>query len=139
MIRAFVLSVVFLVAAYDTIVGIYLLAAREPYRVNGGDAMWARRTPALWGGDDSPLLRSLFRRLGAFSLHTGVVTAAWAVAAREDPRMLTALLVVYTLTGLAFFANDRAYFRGTRYFLVKQALGALWAAALVAQVTAVWR
>jgi hypothetical protein len=69
--------------------------------------------------------------MGAFSLHTGVITAVWAWMARSEPRWLTALLVTYTITGLAFFATDRAYFRGTGYFVGKQVLGALWAAALV--------
>jgi hypothetical protein len=133
-IHAFVLSVVFLVAAFDALVGLRMLFAREPYRVNGPDALWARRAPALWSGDDGELLRSLFGRLGAFSFHTGVATAVWAFLGRREPRMLTALLVTYTLTGLTFFYNDRTYFRGTRYFVVKQVLGGLWAAALVAQV-----
>lgn len=131
MVHALVLSVVFLVALYDAVVGVRLLVSPAPYLVNGGDALWAQRTPALWQGEAGPLLRSLYRRLGAFSLHTGVITAAWAWLGRDEPRLLTALLATYTLTGLAFFANDRTYFRGTRYFAQKQALGALWAAALL--------
>lgn len=134
MVHAIVLSVVFFVAAFDTLVGLRLLTSREPYRVNGADSLWAKRAPALWEGDDGPLLRSLFGRLGAFSFHTGVATGVWAFLGRTEPRLLTALLVTYTLTGLTFFANDRAYFRGTRYFAMKQALGGLWAAALVLQV-----
>ena len=129
-----VLVVVFLVALYDTLVGAYLLVARAPYRVNGAGALWARATPPLWDGEHGALLRSLYRRLGAFSFHTGVATAVWAWLGHDDARVLGALLVTYTITGLGFFVNDRTYFRGTRYFVVKQALGALWAAALVAHL-----
>ncbi len=78
-----------------------------------------------------PAVASLYRRLGAFSLHAGVMTIVFAgVGARHRPT-LTALLVGYTLTGLAFFATDHAYFRGTPYFAVKQVFGALWMLALV--------
>ena len=129
-----VLAVVFLVALFDTVVGVRLLASRTPYLVNGADALWARESPPLYGGDAAALMRSLYRRLGAFSFHTGVSTAVWAWFGRDDARVLGALLVTYTLTGTAFFATDRTYFRGTRYFLVKQAFGALWAAALVAHL-----
>jgi len=129
-----VLAVVFLVAVFDIAVGVRLLASRAPYLVNGVDALWARESPRLYDGDAAALLRSLYRRLGAFSLHAGVSTVVWAWFGRDDARVLGALLVTYTLTGTAFFATDRAYFRGTRYFLVKQVFGALWAAALVAHL-----
>ena len=129
-----VVGVVFLVALFDTTVGVRLLASRTPYLVNGADALWARESPRLYSGESAALLRSLYRRLGAFSLHTGVATAVWAWFGRDDARLLGALLVTYMLTGTAFFATDRTYFRGTRYFLIKQALGALWAAALVAHL-----
>lgn len=43
-------------------------------------------------------------------------------------------LVTYTLTGTAFFVTDCTSFRGTRCFLVKQVLGALWSAAPVAHL-----
>jgi hypothetical protein len=138
MAHVLVLSVVFVVALFDVGVGVILLVSRTPYLAHGARGLWAERTPALWSGETSVLLRSLYRRLGAFSFHTGAVTAVWAWTARDEPRLLTALLVTYTLTGLAFFATDRAFFRGTRYFVVKQALGAHWAAALVGHLSATW-
>lgn len=134
MVHTLVVGVVFLVALFDTVVGVRLLVSHAPYLVNGTDALWARESPRLYSGEAATLLRSLYRRLGAFSFHTGVSTAVWAWFGRDDARLLGALLVTYTLTGTAFFATDRTYFRGTRYFLVKQALGALWAAALVAHL-----
>jgi len=137
-IRLLVLLAILVVALFDVAVGVRLLASRRPYLAHGGRGPWAERTPPLWSGQSEVLLRSLYRRIGAFSLHTGVVTAVWAWVARDDAGWLTVLLVTYTITGLAFFANDRAFFRGTRYFAVKQVLGALWAAALVGQLW-VWR
>lgn len=129
-----VVGVVFLVALFDTVVGVRMLASPAPYLVNGADALWARESPRLYDGDAAALLRSLYRRLGAFSFHTGVATAVWAWFGRDDARVLGALLVTYTLTGTAFFVTDRTYFRGTRYFAVKQVLGALWAGALAAHL-----
>lgn len=134
MIHTLVLAVVFLVALFDTVVGLRMLLGREPYRVNGADALWARASPALYAGEAGPLLRSLYRRLGAFSFHTGVATAVWAWLGHDDALVLGALLVTYTVTGLGFFVNDSTYFRGTRYFVIKQALGALWAAAVAAHL-----
>lgn len=134
MVHTLVLAIVFVVALFDTAVGIRLLASRAPYLVNGSDALWARDSPRLYNGEAAAVLRSLYRRLGAFSFHTGVSTAVWAWLGRDDARVLGALLVTYTLTGTAFFVTDRTYFRGTRYFLLKQVLGALWAAALVAHL-----
>jgi len=133
-VHSLVVAVIFLVAIFDTAVGIRLLTSRTPYLVNGTDALWARESPRLYSGEAAALMRSLYRRLGAFSFHTGVATGVWAWFGRDDARLLGALLVTYTLTGTAFFATDRTYFRGTRYFLVKQVLGALWAGALVAHL-----
>jgi hypothetical protein len=130
----FVLSVIFLVAIADAFVGLYLLVSRSPWLAHGAAGPWAEAAPSLWSGDARRLLESLFRRMGAFSFHTGAVTFVWAWMARGEPRWLTTLLVTYTITGLAFFGTDRAYFKGTRYFVYKQVLGGLWAAALVAQL-----
>lgn len=134
MVHALVLGVIFLVALFDTIVGVRLLVAREPYRINGAGTLWATDGARLYDGEAGTLLRSLYRRLGAFSLHTGVATAVWAWVGRDDALVLGALLVTYTITGQGFFVNDLTYFRGTRYFLIKQVLGTLWAAAVVAHL-----
>jgi hypothetical protein len=134
MVNVFVLSVIFLVAIADASVGLYLLASPTPWFAHGPAGPWANHAPSRFSGDARLLLESLFRRMGAFSFHTGAVTAVWAWMARGEPRWLTTLLVTYTITGLAFFGTDRAYFKGTRYFVFKQMLGGLWAAALVAQL-----
>ena len=134
MISLAILAVILLVAVFDIVVGARMLASPAPFLVNGEQTLWSRRAPELWRGDERALLESLYRRLGAFSLHTGVATAVWALMARDQPLMLTVLLGTYTLTGLAFFAGDRKFFAGTRYFVVKQALGALWSLALVLSI-----
>lgn len=133
---AFVLAVVLGVAAFDVIVGARLLASPRPFDVNGPGTIWASAGPAAFDRD-AALAGSLFGRLGAFSLHTGVATAVWALSSIDRPVSLLALLGTYTLTGLAFFHGDRKYFAGTRYFAWKQALGGLWSAALVVQALTV--
>jgi hypothetical protein len=129
-----VLAVVLLVAGFDIVTGVRLLVSDAPHLVNGADTLWARATPLVSQGEGAALLASLYGRLGAFSLHVGVTTAAWALFARRQPRLLTALLVIYLVTGCAFFLNDVRFFQATGYFRVKQALGALWALALVVQL-----
>ncbi len=131
MARALVFSAVFVVALFDIVTGLRLMLSRTPYRAHGASGVWAERTPAAWSGETEILLRSLYRRIGAFSFHAGVVTVVWAWMARNDPRWLSALLVTYALTGLGFLINDWTFFRGTKYFVWKQVLGTLWTLALV--------
>ncbi len=136
LVHTFVLGVIALVALLDGVVGVRLLTSPEPWLVNGAGTLWARDAPALWSGASASLIRSLYRRLGAFSVHTAAVTAVWAWLGRDDSRAITTLFVVYTATGLAFAANDREYFRGTRYFAFKQVIGGLWALAFLAHLFA---
>lgn len=126
-----VLGIVLVVAAYDAATGIRLLASPEPELVNGADTLWARATPLVAGGDPARLVASMYARLGAFSLHAGVSTAVWAILGRRHRPALTALLVTYLVTGLAFFRSDTVYFQGTSYFVLKQIFGALWTIALI--------
>ena len=79
----------------------------------------------------SALVEALFRRMGAFSLHAGVVTVAGAVLGRKHRALMTGVLVLWMVDGLAFFATDRAAFMGTPYFMAKQVIGGFWALALV--------
>src|SRR5688572_19182432 len=129
-----VLAVILLVAGFDIVTGVRLLVSDAPHLVNGSDTLWARVAPLVNTGEGAQLLASLYGRLGAFSLHVGVTTALLALVARNQPRLLTGLLIVYMVTGCAFFLNDVRFFEGTGYFHVKQALGGLWALALVLQL-----
>lgn len=120
------------VAIFDVSMGLYLLFSPTPELAHGASAIWAR-APELVpreGAEGARLLGSFFSRLGAFSLHAGVSTLVWLWLARGEGRMTTALLVTYLVTGLGFFASDTRFFEGTTYYLVKQALGAIWMLAL---------
>jgi hypothetical protein len=125
--RIAVLVVVAIVAVSDLAVGIFLLASHEPWRAHGPGTVWSESAALA----SIPAVASLYRRLGAFSLYAGVMTLVFAgVGARHRPT-LTALLFGYAIVGVAFFATDTAYFRGTAYYSIKQAFGALWMAAIV--------
>jgi hypothetical protein len=126
-----VLAIVLVVAAYDVVTGVRLLTSPAPWLVNGSDTLWARATPLVEGGEPARLVASMYARLGAFSLHAGVGTAVWAALGRRHRPALTALLVTYLVTGLAFFRGDTTYFQGTNYFVLKQIFGALWVIALI--------
>jgi len=125
-----VLAIIAVVALWDIAVGAFLLGSSEPWRAHGPGTLWADASALVV----VPAVVSLYRRLGAFSLHAGVMTLVFAAIGMRHRPTLTALLFGYTLTGLAFFATDNAYFRGTPYFLVKQVFGALWTLAIVIHV-----
>ncbi len=129
--RISVLAIVVLVGLYDALTGLRMLVSAEPWRAHGPDTLWAHAGPAAAQLDAiAQLTMSLYRRVGAFSLHAGVITLMLAWLGRRHRPALSALLVTYLITGVAFLATDAAYFRGTFYFAVKQALGAVWAAAV---------
>ena len=122
-----VLAIVFLVAFWDVVVGARLLFSSSPQIAHGASTLWAGA-----GAPTTPAVASLYHRLGAFSLYAGLMTMAFAaVGARHRPT-LTVLLIGYMVTGLGFFWNDLAYFRGTPYFFVKQVFGGLWVLAVIA-------
>ena len=77
------------------------------------------------------LLASLFDRIGAFSLHAGLASIVWCATAWRNRKAMSALLLTYLVTGLAFFSSDLRYFAGTTYFVVKQVLGAFWMFAII--------
>jgi hypothetical protein len=137
-VTALVLAVIFGVAALDVVVGLWLLASPRPFDVNGARTLWASSGPGAFSADPA-LARSLFSRLGAFSLHTGVATTVWALSTLERPDLRLVLLLTYALTGAAFLHGDRRDFAGTRYFAMKQGIGVLWSAALIAQIVLVAR
>jgi hypothetical protein len=127
-----VVAVVVAIGLFDASVGAFLLLSPTPWIAHGSGTIWLN-APAAAGTDPTTaaLLMSLFRRLGAFSFHVGVLTAALGLVGRRDRRVLSLVLALYTVDGLAFLFTDRAYFLGTPYFLMKQFIGAVWAAAVV--------
>lgn len=128
--RAFVLAVIVLVALWDLAIGARMLLSAEPWLAHGRDTVWSN-AGALGA---VPGVVSAFRRLGAFSLHAGIVTLVFAAIGAKHRPTLTALLFTYAITGLVFFATDASYFRGTPYFFAKQFFGVLWAAAIAAHL-----
>ena len=140
--RRFVLAIVFGVAGFDIVSGIRLLTVDEPWLLAGYATSW-NALPATVRADGGvrAFVAGPYRRVGAFSLHTGVVTLVWAILARNDRRLLTVLLVVYTLSGVVMFSVDWAYTRGTGYIVLKQVIGTLWAMAVMAHLysASAWR
>lgn len=128
----FVVIVVGSVGLLDVVTGGWLLFSATPWTAHGPQTVWMN-APAVSSSssDANALVEALFRRMGAFSLHAGVVTVAGAVLGRKYRSLMTGVLVLWMLDGLAFFATDRAAFVGTPYFLAKQVIGGFWALALV--------
>ncbi len=123
----FVLVVVVLIGMLDFATGAFLLASPEPWLAHGRETVWSL-APSV----PADLSMSLFRRIGAFSLYAGTVTIVWAWFGKADRRLLSALLITYSVVGVAFAYADNAYFTGTTYLRLKQAIGAVWTAALLA-------
>jgi hypothetical protein len=128
----FVAAIVAAVGLLDVVTGLWLLASPTPWTAHGPDTVWLQ-APAIIARapEAAPLIDALFRRTGAFSLHAGVVTIVGAWLGRRHRALMTGLLVVWMIDGLAFFVTDRAAFEGTPYLLAKQVIGGAWALALV--------
>lgn len=125
-----VVAVVAAVGLLDVVTGGYLLFSSTPWLAHGPDTVWLRAPEVVSTSAQAALLVvALFRRTGAFSLHAGMVTIAGAVLGRRDRRLMTGLLVLWMIDGVAFFATDRATFAGTPYLVAKQIVGTAWALA----------
>jgi hypothetical protein len=124
-----VAAIVILVGLYDVCIGLFMLFSTSPHLAHGTTTLWAH-APEL-AGQAAGVLASLFARLGAFSLHAGLISIAWCLTAWRNRRAMTVLLLTYLVSGFAFFASDLRYFAGTPYFMVKQILGTLWVLAIV--------
>lgn len=128
----FVVIVVGSVGLLDVVTGGWLLFSATPWTAHGPQTVWMNAPAVLSSSSDAgALVEALFRRMGAFSLHAGVVTMASALLGRKHRALMTGVLVLWMIDGLAFFATDRAAFVGTPYFLAKQVIGGFWALALV--------
>lgn len=120
-----VAAIVILVGLYDAGIGLFMLFSQSPHLAHGASTLWAH-VPEAAGPQTNVVLASLFARMGAFSLHAGAATIVWCATAWRNRRAMSALLLTYLVTGMAFFASDVRYFAGTPYFVVKQTLGGLW-------------
>lgn len=128
----FVVVVVASVGVLDIVTGGFLLFSSTPWTAHGPQTVWMNAPAVVASSADAgALVDALFRRMGAFSLHAGVVTVAGALLGRRYRALMTGVLVLWMVDGLAFFATDRAAFVGTPYFVAKQVIGGFWALALV--------
>ena len=124
-----VAAIVIMVGAYDAAIGLFMLFSSSPYAAHGVNTVWTV-APQVTDPATRVLLASLFARVAAFSLHAGVASIVWCATAWRNRNAMSALLLTYLMTGLAFLFFDSRYFAGTTYFVIKQALGALWMLAI---------
>ena len=127
-----VVALLLAIGLLDVATGGVLLLSPSPWQAHGPGTPWQLAPKILATSPEiAPLVLSLFRRVGAFSLHAGVITIVAALLGRADRRVLGVVLVTYSVTGAAFFLTDHAFFAGTPYFYAKQAIATLWTVALV--------
>lgn len=115
------------IAAYDIAVGLWMLLADTPAAAHGPGTLW----------DDLPLdaaTESLLRRLGAFSLHAGLVTAAAAALTHRRPQLRSAMWALWAAGGIGFGWTDATFFANTPYHAVKTAIGAAFAVGVLLHV-----
>ncbi|HLT40226.1 MAG TPA: hypothetical protein VK034_28295 [Enhygromyxa sp.] len=127
------LGVLLTVGAFDVATGFVLLLADRPWDLAGFAALW-ERLPAAAADDPAvkQLVTAALSRIAAFSIAIGAATLVWAWLSRRDRQLRTALLVTYTLAGLAFAWSDNVFFAGTDWGRLKSGFGVLWVLALVA-------
>ncbi len=130
--RAAVVLLLCAIGLMDMGAGAWLMLSSSPWTQNGFEHVWAA-IPSVSQNDPAvlTLLSAAFGRMGAFSFNAGAVTITWSLMARRDMRWLTALLVLYSVTGIAFFNFDRTYLSGTRYAELKSVISVVWVVGLV--------
>lgn len=127
----FIIAVVAGVALLDLGTGCWLLTSDAPWLAHGSGTVWLTGSEEVEQGRPlAPLLLSLWRRMGAFSIFAGITTLVWLWRGLRDRPTLTTLLVVYIIAGLGFGYTDSAFFAGTPYALFKQIVGVFWVTAL---------
>lgn len=97
--------------------------------------------PAQWRDsvETQTLALGLYRRIGAFWLHAGAVTVAWAWLSRRHRLGLSVLLATYSVTGMGIAYCDNTFAAGTTWQSMKQAVGACWVLALLLHFSEYWR
>lgn len=137
-----VTAVVCLVGLYDIAIGAYMLWAATPHAAHGPGTVWEALGPVMARGGDGGALavgvEATLRRMGAFSLHAGVVTCVWAAYAYARPGVRTALFLTYVVTGMGFFTTDSRFFADTDYHHMKQWIGHAFTAAMLLHFWGRW-
>ncbi len=129
--RWFVVGTIVVVSGFDVVTGTYLLTSDAPHLAHGAEGPWADLAPLLEASSPHrDAVLSTLRRVGAFQSFAGLMTLAWLIYAKlRDEAVITVLMGTYLVFGVLFFLTDRAFFAGTSYLLLKQAIGTLWLAA----------
>jgi hypothetical protein len=125
-----VAGIVIIVGLYDVSIGLFMLFSPSPFLAHGPNTVWTY-DPRMADSQIRILLASLFDRIGAFSLHAGLASIVWCATSWRNRKAMSALLLTYLVSGLAFVSSDLRYFAGTTYFVVKQVLGAFWMLAII--------
>jgi hypothetical protein len=131
--RRFILGLLWAIGLFDVACGLRMLLGSTPWLQNGQEAPWLALPVAVQAQlATGPIALGLYRRIGAFWLHAGLVTLAWTWWVRADWRGRTLLLVTYSVSGLALGWCDSTFAAGTDWLVLKRAIGGAWAIALLA-------
>ncbi len=135
--RAFVLTIVGLVALSDILTGLVWLLSAEPWTWAGHMIAWAELPNSVTlDPAHGRFLKGVYFRMGAYAFNMGVITAFWAWFARSNHALLSLLLVIYSINGLLILYADYAFLAGSAYFQLKLVGGAVWLLAIVAHFRA---
>lgn len=129
----YIVAILILIGSYDALTGLYLILSSTPMQVHGPGTIWSG------SNSTSDIEISLYQRIGAYSLHVGIVTIVYGWFTRTHPGFRTVLLVTYFITGMAFAYHDHLWFSGTYYWYLKQFIGFLFFLALVIQIYGLWK
>jgi hypothetical protein len=130
--RLFVVGMLCLIGLFDVVSGLWMLLGHTPWLQNGQGGAWlSLPTDVQLRLADGPIALGLYRRIGAFWLHAGLVTLAWTWWVRDDWRGRTLLLATYCISGIGLGWCDNTFAAGTPWLMLKQGVGAVWVVGLV--------
>ena len=130
--RWFVIATLFAIGLFDVVCGLRMLLGDQPWLQNGQQAAWLALPPDVLAQLGTAPTIGLFRRIGAFWLHAGLVTLAWTWWVRHDWRGRTLLLVTYSLSGIGLGWCDDTFAAGTDWLTFKRIVGGVWVLMLLA-------
>ena len=131
--RRFVVGMLWAIGLFDVVCGLRMLLGDAPWLQNGQGGPWlALPIDVQVQLATGPVALGLYRRIGAFWLHAGLVTLVWTWWVRRDWRGRTLLLMTYCLSGLGLGWCDATFAAGTDWGVFKQAIGGVWVIGLLA-------
>jgi hypothetical protein len=130
--RRFVLGLLFAIGLLDVACGLRMLLGSTPWLQNGQGAPWLALPVDVQAQlATGSIALGLYRRIGAFWLHAGLVTLAWTWWVRADWRGRTLLLLTYSVSGVGLGWCDSTFAAGTDWLVFKRAIGGAWTIALL--------